>query len=267
MVQSQQDAKQSTLSDRVRVMTALEDCEDKVKELEELEAERDNDDSEDELSTEVREDISSNLQKVKGFIASHTENTHNIAQMCNYILTIMEESPTDDKKRKDVQDEMDKARRDDKTIKEKLTEWRRINRRWIVKPKKKEVVKDKGEPVKSSGSGKDRWLETFARDLKPASNLQDDGDLRSMKAWKAQMMIYTSYIKQEFKLTPRLFYDMKKKLDTVKGFQEMGEEGIWDAIEKFWIESNPMFMRRLKAIDLKPEKGEETSDYYNRLKA
>ena len=129
--------------------------------------------------------------------------------------------------------------------------------------------------VKSSGSGKDRWLETFARDLKLASNLQDDGDLRSMKAWKAQMMTYTSYIKQEFKLTPRLFYDiftnlcspeMKKKLDTVKGVQEMGEEGIWDAIEKFWIESNPMFMRRLKAIDLKPEKGEETSDYYNRLK-
>ena len=46
----------------------------------------------------------------------------------------------------------------------------------------------------------------------------------------------------------------------------MGQEGIWDAIEKFWIESNPMFMCRLKAIDLNPEKGEETSDYYNRLK-
>ena len=178
-------------------------------------------------------------------MTSHT--AHNIAQMCNYILTIMEDSPTDDKKRKDVQDEMDKARKDDKTIKEKLTEWRRKNRRWIVKPKKKEVVKDKGEPAKSSGSGKDRWLETFARDLKPASNLQDNWDLRSMKAWKAQMMTYTSYIKQEFKLTPRLFYDM-------------GEEGIWDAIEKFWIETNPMFMRCLKAIDLKPEKGEETSD-------
>ena len=27
-----------------------------------------------------------------------------------------------------------------------------------------------------------------------------------------------------------------------------------------------MFMRRLKAIDLKLEKGEETSDYFNRLK-
>ena len=104
-------------------------------------------------------------------MVSHTDNTHNIAQMCNYILTIMEDSPTDDKKRKDVQDEMDKARKDDKTIKEKVTEWRRINRKWIVKPKKREVVKDKGKLVKTSGSGKDRRLETFARDLKPASNL------------------------------------------------------------------------------------------------
>ena len=97
-------AKQSALSDRVRVMTSLEECDDKVKELEELEAERDKDDSEDELSIEVRDDISRNLQKVKGFMASHTDNTHNIAQMCNYILTIMKDSPTDDSKRKDVQD-------------------------------------------------------------------------------------------------------------------------------------------------------------------
>ena len=125
-------------------------------------------------------------------MVSHTDNTHNIAQMCNYILTIMKDSPTDDSKRKDVQDEMDKARKDDKTIKEKLTQWRRVNRKWIVKPKKKEVVKEKGEPVKTSGSGKDRQLETFACDLKPASNLQDDGDLRAMKAWKAQMMTYMS---------------------------------------------------------------------------
>ena len=40
-------AKQATLSDRVRVMTSLEECDDKVKELEELEVGRVKDDSED----------------------------------------------------------------------------------------------------------------------------------------------------------------------------------------------------------------------------
>ena len=88
-------------------------------------------------------------------------------------------------------------------------------------------------------------------------------------------MTYTSYIKKEFLLTPGLFYDvftnlcepeMKKKLDTVKDVKQLGEDGIWEAIENFWVENNPMFMRRLKVIDLKLEKGEEAGDFFNRLK-
>ena len=59
---------------------------------------------------------------------------------------------------------------------------------------------------------------------------------------------------------------MKKKLDTVRDVKKLGEDGIWEAIENFWVETNPMFMRRLKAIDLKLVKGEETRDYFNRLK-
>ena len=58
-------AKQSAHSDRVRVMTALEDCDDKVKELTELEEDRDKENSEDEYCLEVWEDISQNLKKVK----------------------------------------------------------------------------------------------------------------------------------------------------------------------------------------------------------
>ena len=137
----------------------------------------------------------------------------------------MKDCPTDnDSLRKDVKEELDKATRDDKALKEKVSVWRRVNRKWLVKSNKKEETKDKGEPTKP-GSGKDRWLETLARDLKPVTNLQDDGDLRAMKAWKQQMMTYTSYIKKEFQLTPGLFYDiftnlctleMKKKQDTVK---------------------------------------------------
>ena len=90
-----------------------------------------------------------------------------------------------DNLRKDAKEELDKATRDDKALKEKVSVWRRVNRKWLVKPKKKEEIKDKGEPTKPQ-SEKDRWLETFARDLKPVNNLQDDGDLRAMKAWKQQ---------------------------------------------------------------------------------
>ena len=59
---------------------------------------------------------------------------------------------------------------------------------------------------------------------------------------------------------------MRKKLDGVKDIKKMGEAKIWDVIEGIWVESNPMYTRRLKAIDLKMEKGEEVGDFFNRLK-
>ena len=51
-------------------------------------------------------------------------------------------------------------------------------------------------------------LENLARDLKPTSNLRDDGDLRAMKQWKQSMQTYTGYIRKEFDLTPDLYYDV-----------------------------------------------------------
>ena len=60
--------------------------------------------------------------------------------------------------------------------------------------------------------------------------------------------------------------EMRKKLDGVKGIKEMGEARILDIIEGIWAETNPMYIRRLKAIDLKMEKGEEVGDFFNRLK-
>ena len=141
-----------------------------------------------------------------------------------------------------------------------MATWKTTNRKWL-RPKK-------GEPVKADNQNgsRARWLENLARDLKPSSNLKDDGDLRAMKQWKQSMQTYTGYIRKEFDLTPDLYYDvfmnlcepeMRKKLDGIKGIKEMGEEKIWDIIEGIWVESNPMYTRRLKAIDLKMEKGEE----------
>ena len=76
-------------------------------------------------------------------------------------------------------------------------------------------------------------MENLARDLKPSTNLKDDGDLRSMKQWKQSMQTYTGYIRKEFHLTPDLYYDvfmnlcepeMRKKLDGIKGIKEMGDK-------------------------------------------
>ena len=101
-------------------MTVLEECEDKVKELTEMEEKRDKENSEDEYCLEVREDISQNLKKVKLLLDSHSNNSHNLGQMCSYILEIMNDCPTDkDSLRKDVKEELDKATRYDKAPKRK----------------------------------------------------------------------------------------------------------------------------------------------------
>ena len=91
-----------------------------------------------------------------------------------------------------------------------------------------------------------------------------------MKLWKQSMQTYTGYFRKEFDLTPDLYYDvfmnlcepeMRKKLDGVKGIKEIGEAKICQIIEGIWVKSNPMYTRRLKAINLKMEKGEEVGDF------
>ena len=110
-------AKQAVHSKRARVMTVLEECDDKVKELTEMEEERGKEHSEDEYCLEVREDISQNLKKVKLLLDSHSNNSHNLGQKCSYILDIMKDCPTDnDSLRKDVKEELDKATKDDKAL-------------------------------------------------------------------------------------------------------------------------------------------------------
>ena len=85
-----------------------------------------------------------------------------------------------------------------------------------MRPRKREKSKERGESSKTdNNSGKARWLENLARDLKPTSNLRDDGDLRAMKLWKQAMQTYTGYIRKEFELTPDLYYDVFKKSRSV----------------------------------------------------
>ena len=50
---------------------------------------------------------------------------------------------------------------------------------------------------------------------------------------------------------------MKKKLDGVNGIREMGENKIWENVEEIFVETNPIFIRRVRAINLQIEKGKQ----------
>ena len=182
---------------------------------------------------------------------AHTKFSHNLGLIAIYIMDIRPEVAVEsDKLKRDAKEALDETTKDEKIVRDKVSTWKKNNRKWMLRPKKKEKSKERGESMKTDNqSGKARWLENLARDLKPSSNLKDDGDLRAMKLWKQAMQSCTGYIRKEFELTPDLYYDvfmnlcepeMRKKLDGVKSIKEMGEARIWEIIEGIWVESNPM---------------------------
>ena len=59
---------------------------------------------------------------------------------------------------------------------------------------------------------------------------------------------------------------MRLKLESIKGVREVGEEKLWDIIESIYQETNPTYIRRVKAIEMVMEKGELCGYYFTRLK-
>ena len=87
-------------------------------------------------------------------------------------------------------------RNDEQAIEKKVKDWTAKNRNWL-RNKRKEKKKETEESAKTTDSGgKARWLESFARELKPDGNLKNDGDLTAMRAWKQSMIRYTNYIRK-----------------------------------------------------------------------
>ena len=165
-------AKQQAYSNRV---TTLEQCNSNVKELMEMEAERRQDESGDEYSREIREELADDMKKIKTFMEAQTLFSHNLGLMASYIIDIRKEVPLEaDHLKKDAKEELDKSTKDDKVLRDTVSSWKRDNRKWLMRPRKCEKSKERGEPSKTN-SGKDSWLENLVRDLKPTKNLRDDG--------------------------------------------------------------------------------------------
>ena len=84
-------AKQQAYSNRVRIFMTLEQCDSKVKDLQEMEEERGEDESEDEYARDIREDLSEDMKKIKVYMEAHTEFSHNLGLMASYIMDIRRE--------------------------------------------------------------------------------------------------------------------------------------------------------------------------------
>ena len=79
-------AKSQATASRVIIDKLLVRCTSKVKELQELEDERAEDESEDEYSEGLRKELAEDNNKIKAQMEIHREKSNQLGLMANYIL-------------------------------------------------------------------------------------------------------------------------------------------------------------------------------------
>ena len=97
---------------------------------------------------------------------------------------------------RDAKIALDKFEKDEQVIEKKVSDWTAKNLKWL-RGKRKEKKKESGTKTTEKESNT-RWLETFAKELKPEGNLKNDGDLTAMPAFKQAMIRYTNYIRKKW---------------------------------------------------------------------
>ena len=174
--------------------------------------------------------------------------------------------------KQDAQAALTKCEKDEAETDEKVKEWTKANKKWL-KRKKKQKKQETGEVVvtggESSEGAKKRLMEKLCENFKPQFLLSDDGNLQAKNTWRTAMEKYTRYLRDCTNIPEDLYYDlfasmrdadMQKKLQNIKGIKKMSEKEIWNEIEKFFLSSNPIYIRRVQALETRIIKGEAVRD-------
>ena len=110
----------------------------------------------------------------------------------------------------------------------------------------------------------------------PKEELKAGCEVSEMKSFKKSFEIWIRFIEENGNtidntrywhiLSNKLGPMMKAKLEAIEGIETAREEKIWSYIEQIFQTSNPNFIRRQNCLTLKPNKGETTSEFSDRLK-
>ena len=123
----------------------------KVEELESLEQEREEDDSNDEYTEKLKKELGDDMDKVKASLASHADFSNNVQLMCSYMMETRPTVPEANKLINDAKTAWDKSVNDEQTIEKKVKDWTTKNRNWL-RNKRKEKKKDRVQQAKTTES-------------------------------------------------------------------------------------------------------------------
>ena len=90
--------------------------------------------------------------------------------------------------------------------------------------------------------------------------------MKNKNEFKADIDKYYKYNSQMFNDLPEGMYydlfctycdpDMKLKLSNVKGIEKMRPAEIWEQVELMFLHSNPIYIRRIQALEKKILRGQ-----------
>ena len=149
-------------ADRSRICKFLAKMDSKVEELNELEQEKAEGDSDDEYTEELLKELREDMVKVKESLKSHVDNSHNLKTMANYMTNIRPGVPETNRVRNDAKEAFEKSLKDELMIEKKVKDWTAKNKKWL-RHRRKEKNKEKGEPAKTTekNNGNPQWLMNF----------------------------------------------------------------------------------------------------------
>ena len=259
---------------RVQIGKYLKLCDRNVTELRGLETDKGEEDSDQEEFDETQAELVKEFGKVKKANSEHIEVCFQIQKMANFMLSSdVEVSETDSKNKQDARKVLVACKQHEKETDTTVFDWKKENSKWLKKKKKvkKHELVEVGAGGEGTDVGKAKIIERLCESFKPTVLLSDDGNLKHKNQFRSDMEKYTRYNKAVLKDLPEGLYfdifcsfcdqDMKTKLTNIKDIERMSPEKIWQQVEAMLFTSNPMYMRRIQAMEARIIKGETVSDY------
>ena len=123
-----------------------------VEELEGLEQEMEEGDSDDDYTESLRKEVGDNMNKVNSALTSHGEFSNNLQLMCKYMMETRNNVPQASKLINDAKAAFDKSINDEQAIEKKVKDWTTKNKNCLRNKRKKKKKETGAKTTEREGN-------------------------------------------------------------------------------------------------------------------
>ena len=219
-------------------------------------------------------ELEEQFHRVEVWKKEHEDLVCKIKLMCNFMLTQRGEGTSN--LHNDAKEKILDIEKAELEVERVVKKFRKDNKDYVRGKKKKKTSQAIDSQENSQVIIDNEWILQICSRLDPEGNLKNNSELTEWRSWKRQWIQYTTYLKKEkFPLDKKLYAQMliarcdasmKMRLEAMEDIYEVGEEVLWERIENIYLETNPLFLRRVKCYENRATTGEMLSEFATRLK-